>query len=71
MAAKPLVLGLAGVQLADATFVLIADQWVKDDLNVAMGFHARARDAPVRYAPAVAMLWWSVLALRAFSRKKS
>jgi hypothetical protein len=38
---------------------------------VAMGFHARARDAPVRYAPAAAMLGWSVLALRAYGVKKS
>jgi DoxX-like protein len=33
---------------------------------VAMGFHARARDRPLRYMPAAAMLAWSILALRAF-----
>ncbi|MHB8669057.1 MAG: DoxX family protein [Acidimicrobiales bacterium] len=30
----------------------------------AMGFHARAKDAPLRYVPAAAMLTWSLLVLR-------
>ena len=33
---------------------------------VAMGFHARAGDRILRYAPATAMLAWSIAALRAF-----
>jgi hypothetical protein len=32
----------------------------------AMGFHARARDGLARYSPAMAMLAWSIAALRAF-----
>src|SRR2546421_3507714 len=32
----------------------------------AMGFHARAGDRILRYAPATAMLAWSIAALRAF-----
>lgn len=33
---------------------------------IAMGFHARVKDRPLRYAPAAAMLAWSILALRAY-----
>jgi hypothetical protein len=34
---------------------------------VAIGAHARVRDKPVRYVPAVVMVTWSVLAARIFS----
>jgi hypothetical protein len=33
---------------------------------IALGFHARAKDGPVRAAPAVAMLAWSVAAFRSY-----
>src|SRR5438094_565598 len=33
---------------------------------LALGFHARAKDRAARYAPAAAMLGWSIAALRAF-----
>jgi hypothetical protein len=33
---------------------------------VAMGFHARAKDPPRKYAPAAGMLGWSIAAFRAF-----
>ena len=33
---------------------------------IAMGFHARAKDRPARYLPAVGMLAWSTLAIRAY-----
>ena len=33
----------------------------------AIGAHARIKDRPVRYAPAVAMLGWSILAVRCYS----
>jgi hypothetical protein len=32
----------------------------------ALGAHARAKDRPLRYGPAVAMLGWSALALRCY-----
>lgn len=33
---------------------------------IGLGFHVRAKDAAPQYAPAVGMLLWSYLALRAF-----
>jgi hypothetical protein len=33
---------------------------------VAMGFHARAKDGPLRFVPAAGMLAWSVAARRAY-----
>jgi hypothetical protein len=35
----------------------------------AMGFHARAKDGPVRYLPAGGMLAWSIVALRGYTRR--
>jgi DoxX-like protein len=32
----------------------------------AMGFHARAKDGPLRFVPAAAMLGWSMAALRSY-----
>jgi hypothetical protein len=32
----------------------------------ALGFHVRAKDTPVRYAPAAGMLAWSIVAFRAY-----
>jgi hypothetical protein len=34
---------------------------------LAIGAHARIKDRPARYVPAVAMLGWSALAARCFS----
>src|SRR5437588_10769067 len=33
---------------------------------LAMGFHARAKDPPLQFVPAAAMLGWSIAALRAY-----
>jgi hypothetical protein len=33
---------------------------------LAMGFHARAGDGPLKFVPAAAMLGWSIEALRAY-----
>jgi hypothetical protein len=33
---------------------------------VAMGFHARAKDGPLRFAPAASMLAWSLAAVRSY-----
>jgi len=33
---------------------------------LAMGAHVRVKDGPVRFAPALAMLAWSVMAVRAY-----
>jgi DoxX-like family len=33
---------------------------------LAMGFHARAKDAPLKFVPAAGMLGWSIAALRAY-----
>jgi len=33
---------------------------------VAMGFHARAKDPPLKFVPAAAMLGWSIAAVRAY-----
>lgn len=108
---RRLVLGLVGVQLADATFNAVPNQWVKDDLDhlgfpedfrfifpvvksasalglvaglrwprvgrltavaliayfiAALGFHARVKDRPIQYAPALGMLAWSVMTLRGY-----
>jgi DoxX-like family len=32
----------------------------------AIGFHARAKDGPLRFVPAAAMLGWSMVALRSY-----
>ena len=113
MRSKPtrMVSSLAAVQLADAAFNAVPNQWIKDDLDhlgfperlrvifpiiksgsalglvaglrwprlgrltamaliayfiAALGFHARAKDGPLRYAPAAAMLAWSARTLGAY-----
>jgi hypothetical protein len=33
---------------------------------LAMGFHARAKDGPLKFVPAAGMLSWSIAALRAY-----
>ena len=33
---------------------------------VAMGFHARVKDPPLKFVPAAAMLGWSIAAVRAY-----
>ena len=38
---------------------------------LALGFHARARDKPVRWAPAAGMLAWSIAVLRIFQAESS
>ncbi|HEX6394232.1 MAG TPA: DoxX family protein [Acidimicrobiales bacterium] len=38
---------------------------------IGLGFHARAKDAATEYAPAVGMLLWSYLVLRAFGSDAS
>ena len=106
------VVALAGVQLGDAAFNVVATEWVRDDLDrlrvpmelrrvfpivksasavgllaglrwprlgrltanalvvyflLALAAHARAKDRAARYAPAAAMLGWSLATREAFA----
>jgi hypothetical protein len=67
-AAMGLALGLRWPSLGRLTAAALAAYFV-----LAVGFHVRAKDRPDRFAAAVVMLAWSLLALGAFgpTRPKS